>query len=1111
MATTLSVLQGDNNARICQVLAFEGYNLLVSTEDAAGIATAWAATDWTTVKAGLDITGKTSQEIVLFEGATKPDTLTFEILDYDGSLLSMFRAAYTETARNWLDTNIDSNDTSIPLDSVTDFAASGNAFIGTECLGYTSKTGAPDETLNSATRGKFSLFGTSSDATRFGRPHRMRDTGNPGQHQSPVVTDAPQTWYGRGVSLYFHHYENGAWSTKANAYNVWSGTIESWKDLGDGKIQIVCTSVLASLKTRVFSNQLRGRLEDGVGFDEDLTLRCSWSATGGYYSVEATVTATGTVVGWQEFAELINAELENTINVHADVTAESHRWALEMVQVNNEWRMSVRVRDSAAIGGDEEFYFRVYGTPAAAVMDLLGFDTPYLNPSQSFNSNTARQIHAPKSPIVYYAAGTYGDATTAITVESGEWINQPARTLPKGTPADAVGLMKIGDVVVAVTEPSGSSETSKTFNIKGWYSADTGTVSTNFSALEEMLGAGGAIRLGQADRAPEVCQVWLQHGPADVILLQLLLSTGTSGYNHATLDVYGYGLGLGLPYTLIDVDSFQSCLRPLDPFSLILTEPTPFVEILECLLAATNHYLVWRNGKIAIVSPGLSSPYQAGIPHLTEDNKAAPADSDDPQRTVVEYGALGIINQVTLEYDMAFDGTYRKRKVAESTSSVTDHRGKLRSVRVKGRGIMDSDYWLEHVAMVALEYFARAPAVATRSIDFNMAATLSPGMAVIVDDNSVIDPRTGERGIEDFPAWVLGVDFDWTTGTGEVRLVFLPNINWTRAGTWSPCAQVAIGTTFGSATTALICEDHRFSHSSESVDAAAFITNDLVRIFPIDETGPTDFLRQVASVSSSTINLTASVTLTSGKTYVIEPQDTTAIDGGGNTSQFDHAFLAENNGTVTDGVEDGAPYLWLHNATTIPYDSIDYTKEYVRMDSVADDDGEPFSVRKVFHCVESLNNIYGVKTCPVLVRALRDGSLTSTSLTGELVFGPAIVPWYAPIYFYGMTRALKFRVFGSIANAASTATFTLKACAAPVTGTSSTALTYPGSVTSASVTTQSTSLTWIAEGTLSLPIVSAGSGVAPPFTWLTLEHKTSNASHAVGWGGLIVREAALGE
>ncbi len=1113
MTATRTILQTRDDAHLAQVLAFEGYDLLVSSEDAAGIVTAWSATDWTQVKEGLEVTGKTSQEIVLFEGATKADTLTFRVLDHGGSLLNMFRAAYTETARNFLDTDIDSNDASIPLDSVTDFASSGNAFIGTECLGYTSKTGAPDETLNSATRGKFSLFGTSSDAARFGRPHRMRDTENPGQHQSPVVTDAPRTWVERPVALYLHHYEDGAWSTKADAFCVWSGTIQSYKDCGDGWIEIVCTSALAALKSRVFSNQLRGRLQDGVSFQDDLTINVTWAAVGGFYSVDATVTATGTVVGWQEFGELINAALEATTNVHADVSAEDHRWALELVQVSSgEWRMTVRVRDSATIGGDEHFYFRVYGTDALAIMTLLGFETPYIQPSQSFNSGKGRQEHAPQAPIVYYGAGVYGDALVGVTVESGEWINQPARTLPRGTPSDAVGLMKVGEVILAVTEPAGSSDISKTVNIKGWYSTDTGTVSTNFTALEQMIGEGGVVRLGQADRAPEVGQVWIQHGPADVLILQLLLSTGTSGYNHADLDVYGYGLGLGLPYTLVDVDAFRSCLRALDPFSLVLTEPVPFNELLECLLASTNHYLVWKNGKISLVSPGITSPYQSGIPHLTENNKAARADSNDPQRTVVEYGTLGIINQITLEYDQAIDGTYRKRKVMESTSSVTDHRGKLRSVRVQGRGILDPDYWLEHVAAPAIAYFSRPTAVARRSIDMNMAALLSPGMAVIVDDNSIIDPRTGTRGVEDFPAWVLGVDFDWTTGIGEVQLVFLPEANWTRAGTWSPSAQVASGTTFGSATTTLVCEDHRFSDSSQGVDASNFDAGDLVRILAIDETAPTAILREVDSVTGSDIELTASVTLTSGKTYVVEPQDTTAIDGGGNTSQFDHAFLADpDTRLVTDGVENGAPYLWLHNATSIPYADIDYTQEYVKMDSVADDDGEPFSVRKLVHCVESINNIYGVKTCPVLVRAMRDGGLTSTSTTGELVFGPAIVPWYAPIYAYGMTRALKFRVYGSIANAGSTGTFTLKATSAPVAGTSTTSLVYPTSVTSASVTTNSTSLEWIAEADLTLPIVSSGGGVAPAFTWLTMEYHTSNASHAVSWGGLIVREAALGE
>ena len=64
MATTLAWLQAKDSARVALTLAFDGYDYLATTADTPSqIATAWAATDWTSAKGGLSIVGATNQQL----------------------------------------------------------------------------------------------------------------------------------------------------------------------------------------------------------------------------------------------------------------------------------------------------------------------------------------------------------------------------------------------------------------------------------------------------------------------------------------------------------------------------------------------------------------------------------------------------------------------------------------------------------------------------------------------------------------------------------------------------------------------------------------------------------------------------------------------------------------------------------------------------------------------------------------------------------------------------------------------------------------------------------------------------------------------------------------
>ena len=87
MATTQAQLEAEDVVPACWVLAIEGVDYLATTtSDTAGIVTAWSATEWTTVKAGLYIPGSLDRSIVPFDAELQVSSLTVRIQDVDDTL-----------------------------------------------------------------------------------------------------------------------------------------------------------------------------------------------------------------------------------------------------------------------------------------------------------------------------------------------------------------------------------------------------------------------------------------------------------------------------------------------------------------------------------------------------------------------------------------------------------------------------------------------------------------------------------------------------------------------------------------------------------------------------------------------------------------------------------------------------------------------------------------------------------------------------------------------------------------------------------------------------------------------------------------------------------------
>lgn len=1116
MTTTAAELQARTGLELCFVLVFDGVDLAYVSQDPDGIATAWAATDWTTFKSGLSgdkgIIGTMSQSIRLFEGSVRPDSLTFTVLDVDDTLISTaFRDANDDANRTYLSANADNNDTTISVKAADGFAASGKIYIGQEAIDYSSRdTGADTFTVSGSGRGYWSLFGPNGGA-RFGQQHRMTDTATPDIQQSPAVSDAPSTWYNRRVGLYVHHrLEDGTWSTKADALLVWAGRIQSYRDIGDGRISFGCVSLLQDLRSSVFTDQMVGQLGAGVSFVDDVFVRIvGWNGTGGgftsYYASQ-TITATGGNVTHEEFATLVNDALA-TLN--ASLTY--HIWSLELDTGGPYPAYRFVVEGADQPNGfptpASALYFAVsiggVTNQAISLYDLLGFDY-----AAQVQPNTALVLHedpsgtnnqwfvgAASAALIYtvpYNVQFNGDSITFDLV-SGTWNSQPASTLSAAT-WDTDGFVKIGDLIIAITEPTLVSDNTYTANVRGFYLSQFHAIVP--FVTEPMSIQHGQYRADAVSEPPTVAQVWIESSlSAADVLLRLMLSTGVSGYNDSTYDVYPYGMGIGLPYGMVDVPSFAELDKI--PYELVLLEPMPFDKFIEAIGAATNSYIVWRDGKITCSTPvGFVSPYQIGVTQLTESNKATAGPRGEPDRSTVDYVPNALINRMTLEYAFGADKNPQKTITVVADASISDFQ-QQRSIRIKAPGLIDGAQWIDTVAAPALAYFSRPMAVISRSIDHSLLH-LTPGEAVSITDNGIIDPVTGTRGVTNFPAWVLSVDFDWGTAIGKITCAFLPGKDWNQAATWSPSAKVA---SYVGGTKTITLSANQFSDSSESVDASYFVAGDKIRVVeesPATPAAPDEHYRNVVSVSGNDIVHDGSaITFASTTTnYIVEPDDADTVA----TTQLIHAFIGDDANDLVP--TNHAPYYYGNDLTaaTLPKTAPDYTLEHVFMDTQADDAGEPFSVRKMTRLVESLNNFFGVKSCPVLINDILGAAATMTGTTSTLLYGPIQLPIMAPVLAGGGTRTFKVTVKAHVSSG--TGHIVIKSSPNRVTGASSTALVYHPSTSSVDVSFTNTTTQYQTEATLTVrPNVNS--------TWITIEGYASGGGITVTLSGVTIREAHL--
>ncbi len=789
MVTTPAWLEANDQGEYALVAVFDGVDLgYTTTSDLTGINTAYAATDWGNIRSGLMVVGSISQRIDLFEPKLPSDRIQISILDHDAALAETLLGVPSSVDQTYLLTDAPPTATYLAVQSHTGFPASGSVYVGQERMTYTTlETVDGQQRISGLTRGKNSLYAANGQTT-FKRYHRvdplLGDEG--GVANAPAVSTTPQTWANRQVGIFLHHKEGSTWSTKANAKHLWTGIISEWGEAGDGRITISLKSVLSLLSGKVLANPWSATLQAGMYVDRHRRHMVVEELEGDDYAGLLFSEADGEDHGWATWQEIRHA-VQVVLDAAYTTATVTKQISLVEGYVDDQPKLRFFVND-----GSEGFLPAYFGVRLdRKISFMLGFTHPGIEsfkmagvtfvdafPVHHFRLNNNESI-APFAPVEYLVSPDMLEEGDRVFVENetGTFLTQAAPT----SAGDSEGIVKFGSTLYGVTRGVSGSNTFLTVK-KSWKKPAPDDTDRS-------------VRLGASGATPVAKQVWLDGGAAGKLLLGLGCSTGSSGYNHTSWDVHGLGIGLGLPFSLFDEDSF---LDMDEDYSLVIDEPTSYREILERMCANLGRYPILRNGQLYLTPPGFAADAHVAE-ELTEDTKASPDD-----RMSIRYSETGIINSISIEdkgaddiFHMPGRVDHRRGEPLDQTitvlhaGSVSDH-GMQRGPTFDGTGLVSIKEWRQYVVGPALSYFSRPCGIIRRTINARLAHLL-PGDLVKFTENSLIDPRTGTRGVSGLAAFVTSTSFDFQSGTGDIEAAFIPAHPASKFARFAPSAKIARG------------------------------------------------------------------------------------------------------------------------------------------------------------------------------------------------------------------------------------------------------------------------------------------------------------------------------
>lgn len=1098
---TYSYLETYNSAGLALSLVIEGFGTVFATDAMPATYSSDPSSlynQWSDPTGGLQIRGTLEQAIKLYAQDLDPGSLQFRITDPAGTLAgALLREAYSSGHRTYLTSSVAAGSTAdINVKSTAGFSSSGFIYIGDEAIFYSGTTATK---FTGVFRG-FYAINTDDSGLAFSPAHAIGNDVTVSATTAPAVTDYPKTWFGRFCHLFLHVRDplTGQYNFPSEAVKLWSGRIQSYGDDGDGGITIEAKSAIDLLYKPVGMQQWKASANAGRVFytNEDAFQVLS---TRGNYTPVATLSglASTSPKTHEDIALAINTQFNTWRS--GGTTSAGDLWDLTLIDFGDgsppRYRFTLQANTTSVVLTDRiEIFLNM------AAWTMLGWPADTAEGSTVVSGSTDRivkrtvlrtsdsrwELTAPQAPIVYFDFTYTPNSTITVSDEIGTFFTQTPAEI-QGAPPNANGVVAIDggsfSGTFAVDYEAGSPSTVR-------FVAQLDPAHLVFVPLQYGDAAQGAdsdpwanaVRLGDAAQPPTIKQAWFQSGPAGTVLLNALLSTGSSAYNHATYDVWAWG-GAAIPASLIDVSSWE-CLDAAT-IAMLVTEPTPIYEYLEPVLNVLNRYLVWKapittvNPRMTVVRPTFDTSQQIDWA-LTESTK-----TESPGRIRVRRGVEGIINRVVVKYGniLNADPATAKQIIIEDVASQSDY-GRRRTVTIAAPLVTNVDSVAIASITPALAYCGRPLAIA--QVSFNAGfIRMAPGDSVSVTDNYVLDPQTGSRGAVLY-GWVLSTSFDLATGKGVAEVIFLPE-KVPRVFKWAPSARLS---SYNAGTKTITTVAHEFSTSIDVNDSANFVAGDKVHVYQLDAASPLEWFDTIAAVGTNTLQLTTGLTVPAydaTKSYVVEYDDILTV---GTTQATTRAFIADDADNSTGGAI-STPFDWgSDNRETIigtlgaPRPSPSYTVGMFQPPTSGyAEKGQPASVHKIAYAVAGVNSLLAYKSRNVYLNEYLQNAATVTGTTTTTLY----LAWI-PIYGHAgllVTRGLTCRLRGKTSGG--TSTFTLRSSPTFPVGTSFSSNTYALGSNSVTFATASTSFVWSSELSLTPAVQPSPVGGALWGTWIIVE------------------------
>jgi len=817
--TVSTDLQTNTGSHLLGYLAIEGVEPLLFEHSDLGPPTGWTRS----AKVCLDPPTSFANEVDLGEARPQISSATFSLQDikesdgssFFGKLFSTGRWTFNPHARMMngvsYQSQINANAAFIPIKALGTLSNDSNGFITRESINWGDTTST---NLLNVTKG---LYPPVSIDSTYGYTYKTPP--DDGAGYLPHVGSVNFAMTGRRVAYYITTYDKttGAFNSQANSELIWTGRISNeiqWDGEGTGAWKVACDSITYELSQKIPASMSIGSLKNiNCNGPKGLKFVIYWHDSAGALRVYRIITITPGSYTTEGLLNHISAQMP----LH-----HSHYWV--DVSVPKEYPL-VYLSKSYTNPGKYEFFGesgydegvgKVVIDPSFSgetchALGALGFDQRkiiYIDVNEQKTNDVHHYVGkniAESFPYLSYhpLSQRYNGGKLYIADSDIYWDNQ-------GDASTSQACVQIEDTTLApywnLNDKSG--------NYLARYSSKVGKGATflesNYLVLttdpQKIQSDDGYVgQKANKKEKVEVQQVYIPHqkpnvngtgssrGPFELLLFPLL-STGTTGYNHATYDKCPVDLGLAVQKELIDIPSFLQA----DKYALagssglgnrslyVIDKPISWLELIQRECKLFGNILVWRKGKLRI-SPVLQSlAIDEWTDTLSDDTRADPEES-----YIVSMSTSTVVNQYEckLRYDVRQDKFGPPIIITDVDSKLSQG---TKQIKIEHQGIGFGQHQLLNAQKVLesnlLERWIRFPLpVITVSLAPTYVNRIFAGDTIKFTSSLIPDPYGSGTMTTSTLATVLSSTWNYRDGVGEC-LLMLHDRNL--ASAWAPAALV---------------------------------------------------------------------------------------------------------------------------------------------------------------------------------------------------------------------------------------------------------------------------------------------------------------------------------